>query len=199
VGTYRFAEAPLLSETIRGFLAFEIEDENIKQKLLDMQTLAVQTGADLKLVEPENIHITIRFLGDITLQAVDKIYAEMKKLSFRPFIVNISGLGVFPSLSYPRVLWAGITMGADELQNIFRQLEPALQRIGLSPDPKGFNPHITLARVRSAANKSQLAELVKINADCDFGTLPATCLKLKRSELTPKGPIYSTLKEHCPK
>jgi 2'-5' RNA ligase len=58
VGTYRFAEAPLLSETIRGFLAFEIEDENIKQKLLDMQTLAVQTGADLKLVEPENIHIT---------------------------------------------------------------------------------------------------------------------------------------------
>jgi 2'-5' RNA ligase len=174
VGTYRFAEAPLLSETIRGFLAFEIEDENIKQKLLDMQTLAVQTGADLKLVEPENIHITIRFLGDITLQTADKIYAEMKKLSFRPFIVNISGLGVFPSLSYPRVLWAGITMGADQLQNIFRQLEPALQRIGFAPDPKASAPtsrwHESLHRKQVPADGTR-----EDKRGLRLGTLPASC------------------------
>jgi 2'-5' RNA ligase len=164
-----------------------------------MQMQAVQTGADLKLVETENIHMTIRFLGDITLNMADKIYEEMKKVQFKPFPVQLTGLGVFPSLIYPRVLWAGIALGAEQLQNVFNQIEPKLQNLGLSPEPNAFSPHLTIARVRSARNKPQLTDFVVKNTKYDFGSVEARCLRLKRSVLTPKGPIYSTLKEHCPK
>jgi 2'-5' RNA ligase len=186
-----------MSEFVRAFLAFEIDNPDVKKKLIETQKLSIQTGADLKLVEPDNIHITVRFLGDITLKIADKVFEEMKKVQFIPLNVHINGLGVFPSLSYPRVLWAGIAEGAEQLKNVFTQLEPRLQGIGFQPDPKGFSPHLTIARVRSATNKAQLAEFVTKNAKHDFGIVKAKCLRLKQSELTPNGPIYSTLKEFC--
>ena len=187
-----------MSEFVRAFLAFDLENVEVKKKLAEVQLLAAKTGADLKLVETENIHMTIRFLGDITLKMADKIFEEMKKVQFKPFTVHISGLGVFPNLSYPRVLWAGISEGVEQLKNVFIQLEPKLQNLGFQPDPKGFSPHLTIARVRSGANKTQLAEFVQKNAKYDFGTVNAACLRLKRSELTSRGPIYSNLKEYCP-
>ncbi len=188
-----------MSAFVRGFLAFDIENEEVKKNLTETQRLVAKTGADLKLVEPENIHMTVRFLGDITLNMADKVFEEMKKVEFTPFDVQIRGVGVFPSLSNPRVVWAGISKGADQLRNVFSQLEPRLQSLGFTPDPKGFSPHLTIARVRSATHKAELAEFIQKNAEFNFGTVKAEYLRLKRSELTPKGPIYSTLKEYCPK
>jgi RNA 2',3'-cyclic 3'-phosphodiesterase len=163
-----------------------------------MQLKAVQTGADLRPVETENIHMTIRFLGDITLNLADKILEVMKEAKFKPFPVQLMGLGVFPNLYNPRVLWAGIALGAEQLDNIFKQLEPKLRNLGLAPEHNAFSPHLTIARVRSPKNRDILAELVTKNEKYDFGTIEARCLRLKRSELTPQGPIYSTLKEFCP-
>jgi len=191
-------EVACMSAFVRSFLAFDIDNAEVRKNLADAQKLVAQTGADLKLVELENIHMTVRFLGDITLNMADKVFEEMKKVQFTPFNVQISGVGVFPSLSYPRVVWAGISEGADQLRNVFSQLEPRLQGLSFTPDPKGFSPHLTIARVRSARNKEELSEVVQKNAKYDFGVLKAECLRLKRSELTPKGPIYSTLKEYCP-
>ncbi len=188
-----------MSEFVRSFLAFDLENIAVKKKLSEMQKSAVQTGADLKLVETDNIHMTIRFLGDITLNMAEKIFLEMAKIQFKPFVVQLTGLGVFPSLSYPRVLWAGISQGAEQLQNVVSQIEPRLQSLGFPPDPKAFSPHLTIARVRSARNKPQFADFVTKNEKYDFGSVGAECLRLKRSELTPRGPIYSTLKEYCPK
>ncbi len=188
-----------MSATVRAFLAFDIENSEVKKSLTNSQKLVAHTGADVKLVEPENIHITIRFLGDITLIMADKVFEEMKKVQFTPFSVRISGIGVFPSLSYPRVVWAGISEGTEQLANIFGQLEPRLQGLGFAPDNKGFSPHLTIARVRSTTHKMELAEFVKKNPAYLFGTVQANCLRLKKSDLTPKGPVYSTLKEHCPK
>jgi RNA 2',3'-cyclic 3'-phosphodiesterase len=188
-----------MSEFVRAFLAFDIENPEVRKNLAKMQTTSIQTGADLKLVEPENIHVTIRFLGDITLNMADKIFAEMQQIKFKRFPVQLTGLGVFPSLTFPRVLWAGIAQGAAQLQNVFEQLEPRLRTLGFQPDHNPFSPHLTIARVRSARNKPQLADLVTKNAKYDFGAFEATCLKLKKSDLTPQGPIYSNLKEYCPK
>jgi 2'-5' RNA ligase len=101
-------------------------------------------------------------------------------------------------MRYPRVVWAGITEGADQLRSIFNQLEPRLRSLGFAPDPKGFSPHLTIARVKSGRNKAELAQCLTENANYEFGVVHAACLRLKRSDLTPKGPIYSTLKEYCP-
>ena len=187
-----------MSESIRSFLAFDIENDTVRKRLAKAQVLLFQSGADLKLVETENIHVTMRFLGDVNAGMVEKIFAEMEKLQFIPFDVHIKGLGVFPNLNYPRVVWAGITEGADQLRSIFNQIEPQLRGLGFAPDSKGFSPHLTIARVRSGRNKAQLAEFITKNTDCEFGTIKAECFRLKKSALSPKGPTYSTLKEYCP-
>jgi 2'-5' RNA ligase len=187
-----------MSELIRSFLAFDIENDDVRKRLSSVQTRLVQTGADVKLVETENIHATMRFLGNVSIGMIEKIFEEMKKTEFKPFNVQIQGVGVFPSLSYPRVVWAGITEGKDQLRDVFNKIEPRLQVLGFAPDPKGFSPHLTIARVRSGRNKTQLAEFVNKNASHKFGTIKAECLRLKKSALSPKGPIYSTLKEFCP-
>ena len=187
-----------VAEGIRSFIAFDIDSESVLKRMTEVQTMLTKTGADLKLVEPKNIHMTLRFLGNITPSTVEKIFEEMKKVQFTPFDVRLHGVGAFPNPRYPRVVWAGITQGADLLRSIFEQLEPKLLGLGFAPDPKGFSPHLTIARVRSGRNRVELAKCLSENENCEFGVIDAKCLKLKRSDLTPRGPIYSTLKEFCP-
>jgi 2'-5' RNA ligase len=190
-------KAEFMSEMIRSFLAFDINNEQVLQRFKEVQGKLTETGADLKPVEPVNIHVTMRFLGDVTPSMVDKVYDAMSQVSFSAFDCNIRGVGVFPDLRYPRVVWAGIKKGADELRSIFGQLEPSLIRLGFRPDNRGFSPHLTLARVRSSRNKAELSGVIKELVDYDFGVIHADCFRLKKSVLTPKGPIYSTLKEVC--
>ncbi len=187
-----------MSEPIRSFIAFDIDNDRIMKRLSMAQEKLAKSGANLKLVKSENIHITLRFLGSIRPNMVDRVHNEMKQLSFAPFDVEIRGVGVFPSLKYARVIWAGIKEGTDELEDVFDQLEPRLIRLGFKPDKKGFSAHITIARVRTGRNKEELIHCVKEFANYEFGVLKVDCLKLKKSLLTPRGPIYSTLREVCP-
>ncbi len=187
-----------MSEKIRSFIAFDMENEQVLSRLTAAQKLLQETGADLKFVAPQNIHVTVRFLGDISPIMVDKIHEALKNVKFSPFSIQLCGLGVFPSLNYPRVVWAGMTEGVEELKSIFSQLEPQIRALGFAADAYGFSPHLTIARVRSGTNKQLLAEFVTKKSDYDFGTIKANCLRLKRSQLSPKGPTYSTLREFCP-
>ncbi|MDH5447653.1 MAG: RNA 2',3'-cyclic phosphodiesterase [Candidatus Bathyarchaeota archaeon] len=186
-----------MPEPIRSFIAFDITSEEILKRLSEAQEKLVKTGADFKLVKPENIHITMRFLGNIQPNMVDRIHSEMEKVAFTPFDVEIRGIGAFPNLKYTRVVWAGIQKGAEKLEDIFNQLEPRLQELGFRPDKKGFSLHITIARIRTGRNKAELIRCVNELTSYEFGILKVNCLKLKKSVLTPKGPIYSTLKEVC--
>ena len=188
-----------MSGTIRTFLAFDIEDQTILQRLSHAQKRISNSGADLKTVKPQNIHVTIRFLGDIQPSMVDAIHEEMKQISFSPFNIQLQGLGAFPKPNHPRVVWAGIQKGSEELKDVFQQLEPRLRGLGFKPDTKGFSPHLTIARVRNGRNKFRLAELIQEMANYEFGTIQAKCLRLKKSDLTPRGPIYTNLREVCGK
>jgi 2'-5' RNA ligase len=186
-----------VSETIRSFFAFDITDGEVIRRLEEVQGLLAKTGANLKLVKPQNIHLTIRFLGNTSPLMLDAVYEEMKHVSFSPFEITLRGLGAFPNLNRPRVVWAGIKKGADELVKIFEQLEPRLRKLGFKPDKKGFSPHLTIARVRTGRNKIQLTTTIRELEDYDFGFVKAECLRLKKSVLTPRGPIYSILREVC--
>jgi 2'-5' RNA ligase len=188
-----------MSEQIRSFIAFDMESEEVLRRLAAAQKFLVETGADLKPVAPQNIHVTMRFLGDISPGMVDKVYDALKNIKFTPFTIKLQGLGVFPSLNYPRVVWAGMTDGVEQLKSIFSQLEPQIRALGFAADAYGFSPHLTIARVRSGVNKQRLAESVTKKSDFEFGTIKADCLRLKRSQLSSKGPTYTTLREFCPK
>ena len=184
-----------MSETIRSFIAFDIENEMVVRRLSEVQNMLVNTGANLKLVKPQNIHVTMRFLGNITLHMVDSIHEEMKQVFITPFDIELRGLGVFPSPRYARIVWAGIRKGSDELVSVFDQLEPRLRSLGFKRDSKGFSPHLTIARVRTGRHKAELVKCVEELVDYEFGIIQAARLKLKRSVLTPRGPIYTTMRE----
>ncbi len=184
-----------MSGTIRTFLAIDIEDQRIIRRITQIQSILANSGAILKFVKPQNMHMTIRFLGNIPQHMVNAIYDEMKHVSLVPFDIEFGGLGAFPKLSYPRVVWIGIKKGAYELKNVFEQLEPRLRRLGFEPDTKGFSPHLTIARVKSGRYKARLAEVILQNENNEFGEMKFECLKLKKSDLTPGGPIYTTLEE----
>ena len=187
-----------MSEQIRSFIAFDLESEQVLSRLAVAQKLVVETGADLRPVAPQNIHVTIRFLGDISPGMVEKVYEAIKTVKLTPFAIQVRGLGVFPSLNYPRVVWAGMADGVEQLRSIFTQLEPQIRALGFPADAYGFSPHLTIARVRTGKNKERLAEFVTKKCDFEFGIIKANCLRLKRSQLSPKGPTYSTIKEFCP-
>ncbi len=184
-------------EMIRSFIAFDLDNEQVRGNLSKVQEALIETRADLNIVKPENIHVTLKFLGDIQFSMVDMIHEGMKKAVFAPFNIGIRGLGAFPNLRRMRVVWAGIEEGAEQLKDIYNQLESNLRTLGFKPEPRGFSPHLTIARVRTGRNKDELAKLIEQLSSYEFGAIKATCLRLKRSVLTPRGPVYSVLKEVC--
>ncbi len=109
--------------------------------------------------------------------------------------MELEGVGVFPNLGRPRVVWVGVTAGAEELKGIFNRLEPALVEMGFRPERRGFSPHITIARVRSGRNRGQLVDEVLRSRGDGFGGFEVNHIRLKKSVLTPRGPVYSTLAE----
>ncbi len=119
----------------------------------------------------------------------------MNELTFQRFDIVINGIGAFPNLRRINVIWVGVSSGADRLELLFQQLEPKLRQIGVARDDKGFNPHLTIARVKSNLNRDALAEYVSKFEAVEFGTISVSSLRLKKSMLTPEGPIYSTIHE----
>jgi 2'-5' RNA ligase len=180
---------------MRSFIAVDLDDASVRERIVTAQGGLVQTGAQLKIVGPEVMHLTLRFLGEIPKATVDKVKEAMDSVRFQPFEVEFIGLGVFPNTRRINVVWVGFKQGEEKLNDIFHQLEPKLRQIGLPPDNKGFSPHMTLARVKSAVNRHALAQFVESLREQEFGAMPVRAVRLKKSTLTPKGPVYTTIHE----
>jgi 2'-5' RNA ligase len=182
--------------SVRCFVAVDIEDSELLEAFEKAQAVFKSTGADLKSVETGNMHITLRFLGDVPDGEAEGVGDVIRRLEFEPFSLDVNGVGVFPSLSRPSVVWTGLEgERLPEMLRIYTELEKGLKRLGFEPERRGFEPHLTLCRVRSGRNREQLAEVVRGLADEHFGELEVRHLRLKKSVLTSRGPIYSTLAE----
>ncbi|HKM76366.1 MAG TPA: RNA 2',3'-cyclic phosphodiesterase [Candidatus Bathyarchaeia archaeon] len=183
------------SEHIRSFIAIDLDDEAIKKEINRVQRDLEQTGAQLKLVDPKIMHFTFRFLGETSTETIEKVKKAMNELAFERFDITINGIGAFPNLRRINVIWVGVSSGVDRLEQLFQQLEPKLLQIGITSDDKGFNPHLTIARVKSSLNRDALATYVSKFEAVKLGAISVSSLRLKKSTLTPKGPIYSTMHE----
>ena len=179
--------------SIRSFIAVDLEDEGLRRRLVSAQGLLSRTGADLKLVEEENIHVTLRFLDNVPRGDIDRIIGELSAVKFKPFRAEIRGIGVFPNLSRPRVVWAGFRKGEKEFEELFQKIEPRLRGLGIRPDNNPFHPHLTLARVGSGKDRDRLVQQITALSDEPFGEILVDSFQLKKSTLTPRGPIYETL------
>lgn len=184
---------------MRAFIAVELPKE-IGQKLALLQEELKKQNADVKWVEAKNIHLTLKFLGEIEDEIVDSLYEIMQEVAKdkKAFSLRICSMGAFPKTEAPRVIWVGIDRGDKEIKEIAKELEEKIYKIGVAKEKRDFSSHITIARVRSSLNRIKLIEALKVlkskmcENNLEFTVNKITLLK---STLTPKGPIYEALKE----
>ncbi len=180
--------------TIRAFIAIEIDSE-IKNKLSEYLSKLKRTGADVKWVAPENIHLTLKFIGYIekeTLINLNKIinYAVS---SIVPFSISIGNIGAFPSLNKPRVVFVCVQEQGNNLLRIYEKIDKGVEPLGIKKESKKYVGHITLGRVKSQNNISKLKNALISGTECYFGLEKVSSLSLMQSKLTPTGPIYTRL------
>lgn len=186
-----------MDNILRAFIAVEISRE-IRGELIRIQTeLKNSLRGDISWVQPENIHLTLRFLGQVT----DKQMAEIKVIvasiakKIQQFNLDLGVIGAFPDISSPRILWVGINFGFNQLNEINAELEDKLETINFAVGEKYFHPHLTIARVRSLEGENNIAEITQKIRPKQL--LPVTIDKLIifQSELTHQGIKYTGLFE----
>lgn len=178
---------------MRVFIAVDLESRESLANLAALQRELVESGADVKLVEPQNLHFTIKFLGEVDAALVAKVTEALSQIESPAIKVVYQGVGAFPSISHPNVLWVGSDKeGGLLLAKLASMLESRIAHLRVG-DRKPFVPHLTIARVRSGRNKEALIKIINSNTNTVFGEDTLTKIKLKKSDLTPKGPIYTDL------
>ncbi len=173
----------------------DIEDHVVLDRIVDIQRKFEETGADLKPVERVNLHFTLVFLGEIDQAQKEAICMRLRSLDAPPVPVKIEGVGAFPGPGKPRVIWLGIQRGADELKRYADMAKKIAIDSGVVLKQEEFSPHLTIARVRSLYNKERLTEELQKASNIEIGETVTSPIRLKRSSLTPKGPLYEVLCE----
>jgi 2'-5' RNA ligase len=179
---------------IRAFVAIELS-ERVRRGLADLLEELKGSGADAKWVEPKNLHLTVKFLGQVGEGDVGRVCGIMDEAvaGAAPFRLRIAGAGSFPGGRRPRVVWVGAHGATRDLEAIFRRLEEGLAAVGVEPDGRPFVSHVTLGRLRSPRGADRLAERIARSAERDFGEITVEALTLFQSDLSPKGPTYTPL------
>lgn len=179
--------------TFRGFIAIEIP---ATPPIIEFEKTIIETGADVKLVEPKNIHLTLKFLGDSDENQIGTIEGIIKEsvTNITPFPITLKGTGVFPNEKYLKVIWIGIING-NILEKIANSLDEKLVALGFKKEQHSYSAHLTIGRVRTAKNKERLLTVIKSHNNIEFLQQEIRAVTLKKSDLKPTGPIYTTLRE----
>jgi len=178
---------------LRAFISIDIPFAETLKKL---HKEIIKTQADVKLVEPDNVHITLKFLGEIhdnLIEDINKII-ESSVEQIKPFTITLFGTGAFPNKDYMKVLWIGIK-NTEQIQTLAQNIDEQLTKLGFKKETRGFSAHLTIGRVRSARQKEKLQQIIQNNEHTEFIEIKVDSIKLKQSTLTPQGPIYTTIKE----
>ncbi len=193
--------------TFRGFISIDVEPTDKVHEFIDELE---RTRAPLNMVDPNQLHITVKFLGDTEEEQVDQIVekTEFALEDFDPFSLKVSSTGAFPHLGYMKVVWmdseaapdaphAGVTEDEDIpfLTDMAHRVEEELVPLGFERDDREFSPHVTVARVKGGKNKERLRDVIEKYDGEQFAVFEVTELKLKKSILKKSGPEYHTLEK----
>ncbi len=179
---------------MRLFIAIPIP-EIFLDDIQNVQSKLKEGGADIKWVERENLHFTLRFLGETgetrLLELQDGMRASSS--SFFPFSAELGEIGAFPSLSSPRVIWLGLDKGQEEMRDLAMNLEEELVTRGFPPEDKSFHAHLTLGRARSPKGLGGIKDLLRQRLSLRGRSFTISEILLYSSTLTPRGPIYRSI------
>jgi len=172
-------------ETKRLFTAVELPGE-LRKNIHEFAKQLEQDG--IKLVEEHNLHITMKFIGDVPENKVEEIEARLSEIKFNEFECTVKGVGVFPSPDYIRVVW--VALHCKQLTELANSVISKLEGIG-KPEKRGFSAHLTIARVK---RKLDLNKFLAENKEKEFESFKVNEFALIESRLTPEGPVYTKIK-----
>ena len=179
---------------IRAFLAVDLDDD-LKPKINKVIREFKGIDAHIKYVDLQNLHFTLKFFGDIDTEGIDLIASKVEKVinDFDSFEIKIKGCGAFPNKNRIKVIWVGLD--EDEiLKDLHDRLDKEFNTIGFDLDKK-FSSHLTIGRMKSAKGKDKVKKTIEEYENIDMGTMEVNTITLKKSTLTPSGPIYEDLIE----
>lgn len=181
-------------EGVRSFIAIEIPP-SLRNLLENLQRDLKKADGDVRWVRPEGIHLTLKFLGSIEKGEVEKISRALESIAtaWRPFELNFHGLGCFPGFRSPRVIWVGLNQGVGSITSLQHAIEESLAKEGFAREDRAFTPHLTIGRVRSQKGKEPLLRAIEMKKDVALGGFWTREITFFRSELHPKGAIYTKM------
>ena len=175
---------------MRVFVAIEISN---KETINSIKKIQDKINIDAKPVKSKNFHFTLQFLGEISEEIMHKIIQAFRTIEFSSFSITLKGVGAFPKSKFPRVVWIGTDEnGGNMLIQLSKKVEKVMEPLGFFSD-KPFKPHITIFRIKKKIE--DITGELKSQKVIDFGIQEISSIKLKKSELTSSGPIYSDLEE----
>jgi 2'-5' RNA ligase len=179
---------------IRAFLAIELPDA-LRPGLAQVQGELKGSRADVRWVPVGNIHLTLKFFGNVPEDEIDALAraARVAAAEAAPLLLQVTVAGAFPSPNAPRVVWLGLGGDLVPLTQLFYRLEKAFAALGYPPEGRAFNPHLTLGRVKSPANRERLARLLAKLPPLNWPPFTVKELILFQSVLSPQGSKYTPL------
>ncbi|MDL2246521.1 RNA 2',3'-cyclic phosphodiesterase [Methanobrevibacter sp. OttesenSCG-928-K11] len=182
-----------MSSKIRSFLAIELE-ENLKENVSNVQKEFRKIDADIKYVPSKNMHLTLKFFGDIDLDTVEKLSLKIESVlnNYSEFTLKLKGCGNFPNPNNIKVIWIGFEDN-EILSNLQKELDNEFNTLGFKKE-RDYKSHLTIGRMKNAKNKDEVKELIAKNKTIEIGQMKVNKIILKKSTLTPNGPIYEDLK-----
>ena len=186
-------------ERVRCFVAIELSEEARRSIGGLVAGLREAEVRGLRPVNPDGVHLTLKFLGDVAVSQVDGIAVALEGVAAdaRPFGLELRGVGGFPDLRRPRVLWVGVGGDVEALQRLYSAVEEALSPLGFPPEGRAFTPHLTLARLRdgtSPEERARAAARLTSQAWEEGAAVPVGGVSLMRSTLRPGGAVYARLR-----
>ena len=178
---------------MRVFIAVDLPIE-IRNALAEIQRELRPTSHAARWVNPDSIHITLKFIGEVPDSRLDEIHGALAGLTWIPFTVTIRGAGFFPGNRSPRVFWAG--MEAPTMQGLAEELDARMERLGFENEQRAFRPHITLARAKETRIDSSLVAAAAKFEGHEFGAFSVDRIFLFKSTMKPGGAVYEKLKEY---
>jgi len=181
-------------EGIRSFIAIEVP-QSLLARMGELQRELRRMEAGVNWVRPEGMHLTLKFLGSISAEEVEKIARAIAPVvaAWNPFELSIHGLGCFPSSRNPRVIWVGIDRGGEEASSLQKVIEDKAAEVGFPPEGRPFKPHLTLGRVRTPIGRSAFIQVMEKHKDVEIGSFQAREVYLFKSELKASGAVYTKL------
>jgi len=176
---------------VRLFLAIPVREEILRSLERGVGRLR-ESRAAVRWVKPVAIHQTVKFLGEAESDRIKALVTSMTAVcdDFAPFPITITGMGAFPGLRSPRVIWAGVRETSGILEKLWIMTEETAENLGWTREKRGFSPHITLGRVKGSLNIARLSEAIRSLENEHWGEQEVRDLVLYRSHLKPEGPEY---------